>query len=115
MRKGFSVCAKACRCHALLPKKFWRSTIARRRFATLLNLATSAANSSTSPARKGVAASLGAERSLGSAAFDGPGEAANEDLCGIAGAAEPSIGCDALDTRGEDPGPKVQYQAPAEQ
>src|ERR1700694_3793977 len=53
MRSGFSVCAEACRCHAVLPKKFRRSRICKRKFATLLSFATSAANSSTSPERRG--------------------------------------------------------------
>src|SRR5579859_1195944 len=57
MRNGFSVRAKACRCQAVLPKKVRRSRICSRKLATLLSFATSAANSSTSPARSGPAAS----------------------------------------------------------
>src|ERR1700688_896623 len=105
MRKGFSVRAKACRCQAFFPKKLRRSTISRRRFATLLSLATSAANSNTSPARKGVAASPGAGRSPGAVTFDGAGEATNDVLSGVAGFTEPDTACDALDTRAEEFGP----------
>src|ERR1700732_4197410 len=57
MRKGFSVCANACRCHALLPRKFRFSATFKRRLATLLNFDTFAEYCQVSPARNGEPAS----------------------------------------------------------
>src|SRR5579859_2393991 len=71
MRSGFSVCAKAYRCQALLPKKLWRARVCRRRLATLLSLETSAENSRTSPACKGGVASAGAACSAAALSLDG--------------------------------------------
>src|ERR1700736_5031200 len=57
MRRGFSVCANACRCHALLPRKFRFSATFKRRFATLLNFDTFAEYCQVSPACNGDPAS----------------------------------------------------------
>src|ERR1700676_733298 len=57
MRKGFSVCANACRCHAFLPRKLRFSATFKRRFATLLNFDTFAEYCHVSPARSGDPAS----------------------------------------------------------
>src|ERR1700675_626576 len=57
MRKGFSVCANAWRCHALLPRKFRFSATFKRRFATLFNFDTFAEYCQVSPARNGEPAS----------------------------------------------------------
>src|ERR1700674_740174 len=57
MRKGFSVCANACRCHALLPRKLRFSATFKRKFATLFNFDTLAEYCQVSPARNGKPAS----------------------------------------------------------
>src|ERR1700674_1739941 len=57
MRKGFSVCANACRCQALLPRKLRFSATFKRRFATLLNFEIFAEYCHVSPARNGDPAS----------------------------------------------------------
>src|ERR1039457_623813 len=57
MRKGFSVWANACRCHALLPRKFRFSATFKRRFATLFNFDTFAEYCQVSPACNGDPAS----------------------------------------------------------
>src|ERR1700688_2849115 len=57
MRRGFSVCANACRCHAFLPRKLRFSATFKRRFATLLNFDTFAEYCQVSPVRSGEAAS----------------------------------------------------------
>src|SRR6202166_119634 len=53
MRKGFSVCANACRCHALLPRKLRFSATFKRRFATSFNFDTFAEYCQVSPERNG--------------------------------------------------------------
>src|ERR1700722_5541485 len=53
MRKGFSVCANACRCQALLPRKFRFSATFKRRLATLFNFDTFAEYCQVSPVRMG--------------------------------------------------------------
>src|SRR5450432_2506300 len=60
MRSGFSVCANACKCHALLPKILRFSTTFNCRFATLFNFETFAEYCQVSPARTGAPASTGA-------------------------------------------------------
>src|SRR5215469_18124910 len=52
MRYGFSVCANACRCQAVLPAMFFLSPTFTCRFATVLfSFVTLAAKFSTSPVR----------------------------------------------------------------
>src|ERR1700694_1444873 len=57
MRSGFSVCAKACRCHALLPRKLRFSITFNCRLATLDNFDTFAEYCQFSPSRIGEFAS----------------------------------------------------------
>src|ERR1700730_7390071 len=115
MRRGFSVRANACRCQAFFPKKLRRSTICKRRLATLLILATSEENYRTSPARKGVSGSLGAGCSIRSAGFEVAGGSETAVFSSTAGIAETAAGCDFLETRAEGPSPYAQYKAPAAQ
>src|SRR5216683_7771890 len=89
MRSGFSVCAMAWRCQAVLPKKVRRSRICSRKLATLLRFATSAANSSTSPERRGPAASGAAGAAGAFAGFAGDaGEVSETELTREAAAVE---------------------------
>src|ERR1700730_428044 len=100
MRRGFSVCANACRCHAFLPRKFRFSATFKRRFATLLNFDTFAEYCQVSPACTGDPASattLGFFLSTGLAAL------ADEVVVSLASATPPSLGpsgitagCDAV-------------------
>src|SRR5260370_38210721 len=59
MRNGCGVCANACKCQALFPKKFPRPATCNFRVATLLSLETFAVYSSTSPALSGSPVSTG--------------------------------------------------------
>src|SRR5258708_6058829 len=59
MRNGFCVCANACKCQALFPKKFPRPATCNFRVATLFSLETFAVYSSTSPALSGSPVSTG--------------------------------------------------------
>src|SRR5258707_10412874 len=98
MRNGFSVRAKACRGHALFPKKLRRSTIWSRRFATSVSLATSAPNSSTSPARHGIVVSLAAEASVAAlVSFEGTVSLGSAGLSGTADVLDAGCGCDVLE------------------
>src|SRR6201984_3850124 len=59
MRSGFNVCAAACKCQTLLPKKLpWPRTLSVS-VATLSSLATSAVYSNTSPLFRGRAGAAG--------------------------------------------------------
>src|SRR5258708_32422883 len=113
MGKGFSVRGKACRWQAFFPKKLRRSTICKRRFATLLSLATSAEYSRISPARKGVPASAGGTRSLGWVVFGSAGGA--ETSAGLSvgtSQGEETEGCAAFDTRPKGHSPLAHNNAP---
>src|SRR5712672_2299804 len=89
-------------------KKLRRSTICRRKFATLLSLATSAANSRTSPACRGVAASTEPGRPVESTDFGGVAGPEGATFSGLAGVADVDTGGDALETCDEDLSPCAQ-------
>jgi len=55
---GFWVCAKACKCHVLFPRKLPRPATCSLRVATSLSLETLAVYSRTSPARSGTPVSM---------------------------------------------------------